>query len=294
MSFKLNHKNSVAAKIHSDISPKALEMWNPGIKAAASDPETTITIYGIIGEDWWTGEGVTVNRVDAALRYIGDKPVTVYINSPGGDYFEGIAIYNRLREHTKKITVKIVGIAASAASVIAMAGDERYISPIAFLMIHNCWSCVCGNRHVMREVADQFEEFDVAAAELYANTSSGSVAEMSKMMDEETYIRGSRAVELGLCTSLLDAREVAEQEDDTSAQASAVKVIDIAMAKAGMPRNKRRELFASLKPGTHNAAGGGTHNAAPTYTPGAIAQPDLSASLKAANNIIAQLGGHHG
>jgi ATP-dependent Clp protease protease subunit len=76
-----------------------------------------------IGEDFWTGGGITAKKVSPQLRAIGDRPVEVQLNSPGGDMFEGIAIYNVLREHPQDITVKVMGMAASAASLIAMAGD---------------------------------------------------------------------------------------------------------------------------------------------------------------------------
>ncbi|MBF4302089.1 head maturation protease, ClpP-related, partial [Vibrio anguillarum] len=262
--------------------------WNPSIRAEAYNSETSITIYGVIGEDWW-GDGVTLKRIDAALRSIGDQDVTVYINSPGGDMWEGIAIYNRLREHPKKVTIKVIGIAASAASVIAMASDYREIASTAFLMIHNCWTCLCGNRHFLREMADTMEEFDLTMADLYSDTSGQPVAEMSRMMDAESYIRGKKAVEMGLCTAIIDPSEVTESNDEQAKQANALKAMDVALAKSGMPRAKRRELFSSLKSGTHNAAGGDTPSAVLTDTPNAVAQLDLSASLSAANNILETL-----
>ncbi len=116
--------------LRSEISVTALSKWNPDVRSASADDESdnTISILDQIGEDWWTGGGVTAKRVGAALRQIGKKDVVVTINSPGGDYFEGLAIYNQLREHPAKVTVKILGIAASAASVIAMAGDEVQIA----------------------------------------------------------------------------------------------------------------------------------------------------------------------
>jgi ATP-dependent Clp protease protease subunit len=144
----------------------ALDRWNPAVRAA-SESEPSISIYEVIGEDPWTGGGVTVKRIDAALRAIGNKDVIVNINSPGGDVFEGIAIYNRLREHQGQITVKVLGLAASAASVIAMAGDNVQIGASSFLMIHNAWVLAIGNRHDMREVADFLEPFDRALADVY-------------------------------------------------------------------------------------------------------------------------------
>ena len=187
--------NIKAGSIRSELSPRALEKWNPAIKAAVENTSDTITIYGVIGEDWF-GEGVTLKRIDAALRAIGDKPVDVYINSPGGDMFEGIAIYNRLREHSQPVTTKVLGLAASAASVIYLAGAQRQVASSAFLMIHNCWTWLAGNRHYLRDVADDLQEFDAAMADLYAETSAQPVEDMAELMDDESFIRGKRAVEL--------------------------------------------------------------------------------------------------
>mgnify|MGYP000194304175 CR=1 FL=1 len=261
--------NIKAGSIRSELSPRALEKWNPAIKAAVENTSDTITIYGIIGEDWF-GEGVTLKRIDAALRAIGDKPVDVYINSPGGDMFEGIAIYNRLREHSQKVTTKVLGLAASAASVIYLAGAERQVASSAFLMIHNCWTWLAGNRHYLRDVADDLQEFDAAMADLYAETSGQPVEDMAELMDDETFIRGKRALELGLATSLLTAEEVVERPDPEAKQASALKAMDMALAKAGMSRTERREMFATFKPSTPSAAGGDTPSAVPTDTPRAV------------------------
>lgn len=128
---------SVAALTKADV----FDRWNvdaAGIRPAAlAMNDNVITMFDVIGEDWWTGGGITAKGVAAALRAIGDRPVEVQINSPGGDMFEGIAIYNVLREHSQAITIKIMGMAASAASVIAMAGDTIEIGAASFIMIHN-------------------------------------------------------------------------------------------------------------------------------------------------------------
>ena len=275
--------------LRSEMSPRALDKWNPAIQAVVENTSEAITIYGVIGEDWY-GEGVTLKRIDAALRAIGDREVTVYINSPGGDMFEGIAIYNRLREHSQKVTTKVLGMAASAASIIYLAGAERQVASSAFLMIHNCWTFLAGNRHYLRDVADDMQEFDAAMADLYAETSGQPVEGMAELMDDETFIRGKRSVELGLATGLLSANEVVERDTEETTQANALKAMDTALAKAGMTRSERRELFASFKSGTPRAAGGGTRNAAPTDKPSAVA-PDLSASLSAATDLLKSLKG---
>ena len=125
-------------------APSVLERWaedGAGIRALERG-DNVITMFDIIGEDFWSGGGVTAKGVAAQLRAIGDRPVEVQINSPGGDMFEGIAIYNVLREHPQAITVKVMGMAASAASIIAMAGDTVEIGAASFIMIHNCWVLV--------------------------------------------------------------------------------------------------------------------------------------------------------
>ena len=144
------------ANVNFDISPKALQLWNPGVQAAASE-ENDIGIFDVIGEDFW-GEGVSSKRIASALRNIGsENPVTVNINSPGGDLFEGLAIYSLLKEHKGAVTVKVLSLAASAASIIAMAGDQIQVARAGFFMIHNAWTLAIGNRHDLRDIADFLE-----------------------------------------------------------------------------------------------------------------------------------------
>lgn len=276
--------NNKAGSFHCELSPRALEMWNPDIRAATKAGTDTITMYGIIGEDWW-GEGVTVKRVDAALRAIGDKPVTVYINSPGGDMFEGIAIYNRLREHSQEVTIKVLGLAASAASVIAMAGAKREVAKTAFLMIHNCWTYFAGNRHAIRELADTMEEFDRAMISLYADTSGQDEKTVEAMLDAETYMNGASAVEKGFATGLISADEVKEAPDQDQAKAHAARRLDAALAKSGMPRTERRKLLSEIKTGTPCAAGGDTPRAVVSGMPSAAL--DLSAFEETAHQASA-------
>jgi ATP-dependent Clp protease protease subunit len=280
---------SKAGSFRCELSPRALDKWNPAIKAAVESTSDTITIYGVIGEDWY-GEGVTVSRIDAALRSIGDKPVTVYINSPGGDMFEGLAIYNRLREHSQPITTKVLGLAASAGSVIYMAGAKREVAATGFLMIHNCWTLAVGNRNDLRDIADTMQEFDAAMADLYAEGSGLPVTEVAEMMDDETFIRGRRALELGFATGLLSSDEITERQDEQTQQNNALKAMDRALAKAGMTRSERKDLFQNFKSSMPRAAGGGTQDAAPTDKPSAVA-PDLTASLSAASDILKSLQG---
>lgn len=238
-----------------DISPQALERWTPNIvAAAAAGDDNTISIFDPIGVDFWTGEGVTAKRISAALRSIGaNKDVVVNINSPGGDLFEGLAIYSLLREHKGDVTVKVLGLAASAASIIAMAGDEIQISRAGFLMVHDTWVVTMGNRHDLRDVADQLEPFDLAMADIYSARTGLDPKVVQKKMDAETWINGSAAVDEGWADSLLPSDEV-RQDKSARAERPAAYQLDVALARAGMPRSERRSLLQEFRGGTPSAA----------------------------------------
>lgn len=255
-----------------DVPPQALERWPANLApAAAADEPSTISILDPIGVDFWTGEGVTAKRISAALRSIGpEKDVIVNINSPGGDLFEGLAIYNLLREHKGNVTVKILGIAASAASIVAMAGDDVQIARAGFLMIHDTWVVVIGNKNDLRDVADQLEAFDLAMADIYAARTGLDVKAIQKKMDAETWINGTAAVDEGWADSLLPSDEVRENKA-ARAERPAAYQLDTMLAKAGMPRSERRALLNELKGGTPGAAARdtGTPGAAGTGKPGA-------------------------
>lgn len=237
------------ADLQWDLSPRALERWTPNLMAAAPDENHTISILDPIGVDPWTGEGVTAKRIAGALRSIGaDSDVVVNINSPGGDLFEAFAIYNMLREHKGQVTVKVLGMAASSASVIAMAGDEIQIAKAGFMMVHDVWTIVMGNANDLRDVADQMDPFDAAMADIYAAHTGQTAKYIKKMMDAETWINGSAAVEQGFADSLLPADEV-KQDKNARADRVAAYRLDAALAKAGLPRNERRTLLHDYKAG---------------------------------------------
>lgn len=262
------------AGLRYDLSPKALDRWNPDIRAAA-DSDNSISIFDVIGQDYWTGEGVTAKRIGAALRSIGDGDVVVNVNSPGGDMFEGLAIYNLLREHKGTVTVKVLGVAASAASIIAMAGDNIQVARAGFLMIHNAWIGVAGNRNDLREYADYLEPFDRSMADIYAARTGEDMAAIQKLMDNESWIGGSDAVERGFADALLASDEVNEVENE---QARASARLDLALAKAGMPRSERRKLLQEIKTSTPSAAEEDTPSAVTDPATGIAAS--LSSQLK--------------
>jgi len=247
------------ARENRDLPSSAMERWNGGIKAAKSD-ENSISVFDVIGADWY-GDGVTASRIAAALRSIGGADVTVNINSPGGDMFEGLAIYNLLREYEGKVTVKVLGLAASAASIIAMAGDEVQIGRGAFLMIHNCWVYAMGNRHDLQQIAADMVPFDKAMNDIYGARTGLDATTIDAMMNAETYIGGSDAVEKGFADRLLAADEISDGDDSPAA---ALRKLDAMLAKTDAPRSERRKLLKALTGGKPGAAA--THEGMPGAT----------------------------
>jgi len=261
-----------------DLPSAAMERWNGGIKAAKSD-DNSISIFDVIGADYW-GEGVTASRIAGALRSLNGADVTVNVNSPGGDMFEGLAIYNLLREYEGKVTVKVLGLAASAASIIAMAGDDIQIGRGAFLMIHNCWVYAMGNRHDLAQIASDMEPFDKAMGDIYSVRTGLSKEEVAAMMDGETYIGGSDAVDKGFADRLLSADEISDEDDSPEA---ALRKLDALLAKTDTPRSERRKLLKALSGSKPGAA------AIPDGMPGATEEinPD---NLKQLEDALAAFG----
>jgi len=271
------HAN-IPSGVNFDMRPDAIERWSPAIRAAQSD-DATISIMDPIGMTW-EGEGVTAKRIGAALRSIGNRDVVVNVNSPGGDFFEGVAIYNLLRDHPARVTVRVMGLAASAASVVAMAGDELLIGDGAFLMIHNAWAVAVGNRHDMRAAADQLEPFDKAMTDVYAARTGIKAERVAELMDAETWINSSQAVDEGWASGLIERDAV--QIDDTKAddRHKAKAMVESAMIKAGYSRTARRDAFQSLFSGKPGAA-------LDDAKPGA--GDDIAAKLQ---NLILYMKGH--
>lgn len=237
-----------------------MSRWNPNSQAATEGDDNVISIYDVIGEDMW-GDGMTSRRVAGALRRIGQQEVTVNLNSPGGDFFEGVGIYNLLREHPAKVTVKVMGLAASAASVIAMAGDEIQISEVGFMMVHNAWAVAIGNRHDFREAADTLEPFDGAMAGLYATRAGVDKAEAAKWMDAETWFNGQDAIDAGLADSILSSAEISERENENAKSLLTERRAEMAMRRGGCGSNEAKSLVAQLKRGKRDAAPDATRDA---------------------------------
>jgi ATP-dependent Clp protease, protease subunit len=238
-----------------DLSPGTLQRWDSGVRMAAQG-DNIVSILGVIGEDFWSSAAVTPAFVQRRLAEIGQRDVVVQINSPGGDFFDGQAIYNLLRLHSGQVTVQILGIAASAASIIAMAGDRIEMSPASWMMIHNTWMIMAGDRHAFADAIALMEKFDAAAASLYAARSGAKVGDVSAMMDAETFLSGEEAIAKGFADAVMPDAKITTGGQD--AQQSAVRRLEMVMQRAGLARGERRamlkELFAS-KPGAAGEEG---------------------------------------
>ena len=173
-------------------------------------------VSGYSGYDWWTDDHQT-GAYDFRNELAQCGPVTVYINSPGGDVFAGAAMYSALLEHPHKVTVKIMGIAASAASVVAMAGDEVLISPVGYLMIHDPWSYVVGNAREMEHEAQVLREIGEGIVAAYQKKTGKTTDEIKKLLEAETYMNAQSAIENGFCDGLFTP----DEDKAALAQASA-------------------------------------------------------------------------
>lgn len=162
-------------------------------------------LYGDIGASWFS-DGIAARDVVDSLRDHGDaKPLTVRLNSQGGDVFEGVAIFNALRRRAGATTVIVDGLAASIASVIAMGGDEVLMSPASMLMIHDPWTMAFGNAAEMRKVADTLDQAKSAIVDAYAVRKVERFA-IEAAMSAETWYTADEAVAAGLADSV-DGRQ---------------------------------------------------------------------------------------
>lgn len=192
----------VEARIAARVNKTPQDCGTIKITAAADGSTAELMIYDEIGFDWWTGEGMTAARFRDELAAIGNvSTINVRINSPGGDVFDGLAIYNQLRRHSAQIVVDVDGVAASIASVIAMAGQEVRMGQSSLMMIHNAMGGVMGNAQDMLEFAKVLDKIDGELAATYADKSGRDAAEFRDLMDKETWLSAEDAIELGMADS---------------------------------------------------------------------------------------------
>ncbi|MFE3229333.1 head maturation protease, ClpP-related [Nocardia sp. NPDC059228] len=195
-----------------DAAPR---QWYAIHNAAASDAgPATVYLFDEIDSYWGVAAEDFVRELDA----IDADEIVVKINSPGGNVFDGLAIMNALIAHPAKVTTSVEGLAASAASFIAMAGDERIMRPGAEMMIHNAWTVAIGSAADLRAAADQLDRTSANLASIYAERSGGEIAEWQAAMDAETWYSADEAVTAGLADRVEKPAKPSSAEPTASAR----------------------------------------------------------------------------
>lgn len=176
----------------------------------------TLYLSGEISDETWFGDEVTPKMFKDELM-AGSGDITLWINSPGGDVFAAAQIYNMLMDYPGRVTVKIDGLAASAASVIAMAGSQVEMSPVAMMMIHNPITVAIGDSKEMQKAIDMLAEVKESIVNAYEIKTGLSRNKISRLMDAESWFNAKKAVEMGFADSILYTQENPEGNLDVDA-----------------------------------------------------------------------------
>ncbi|MGR5866432.1 head maturation protease, ClpP-related [Bacillus cereus] len=179
-------------------------------KAEAKADSLDITIYGDIGESWWSDSTSAVD-IEKILKATSANVIHINLNSPGGDVFDGIAIYNQLKNHSAQVIITVDGLAASAASIIAMAADELIMNTGSMLMIHEASTWTWGTKLDIRKTLNALEGIDKSLADIYMTRYQGGRSEIETMITNETWFTANEAVEIGLAHKV---NEHIENNDD--------------------------------------------------------------------------------
>ena len=211
---------------------------------AAADKTPVLSIFDDIG-----AYGVSAKSFLNDLRTVTTDEVDVEINSPGGDVFAGLAIYNGLRASGKKINVRVLGLAASAASLVAMAGDTIEMPENAFMMIHNPWGFAMGGADEMRNTADVLDKIGAGLVSTYAKRTGKTDQEITALLDAETWMTAQEAVDAGFATSVTAALAVkASYSEDRLPENVRLAFKAQAPAKATGAAGETQEVVEALAP----------------------------------------------
>lgn len=230
----------------------------PGAKAPrakkASDTVGELWLYGVIASEAWGGDVNAMSVVEQLGELKGVKTLNIFINSPGGDVFEADAILTNLRRFAADKVVSIDGVAASAASFIAMAGDRIITQPHAKWMVHEASSFAYGRAEDMRARADLLEQTNKQMAELYAAQTGRPIEEMLQLMAAETWMDSAKALELGFTDEVaeLPAPKKAEASTAVKEAAKTSPLLAIALSSehrvALMRQTRRLEQLSRASP----------------------------------------------
>lgn len=225
-----------------------------------------LLVYDVIGQyyDWATGEmrGIDGNELARTIRELEGRDLNVRINSPGGDVYEGVLVYNTLRSHAAKVSVAIDSNASSIASVIAMAADPGQLSMAesATMMIHAASGGVYGNAAMMRRFAEALDRIDASILVTYARRTGQTSEQLRSWMDEETYMNGADALERGFVDQLTDGLDIVAIDELSPQARSAIRQKELerlqvsGAAEALLEEKEKAEALAEQRAAEEAAA----------------------------------------
>ena len=212
---------------------------------ASEQEERVLELYGTIAEESWFDDDVTPQMFRNEL-FSGKGPVTLWINSPGGDCIAASQIYTMLMDYPDEVTVKIDGIAASAASVIAMAGTKVLMAPTALMMIHNPATITMGDHEDMKRAIEMLDEVKESIINAYEIKTGISRIKLSHLMDAETWMNANKAIELGFADDVL--KDEKQSEPTFSAYAFSRKAVATNLLNKMAEKTKPIQAEESAKP----------------------------------------------
>lgn len=209
--------------------------WKNQAQTETAPAERTLYLNGTIAEESWFDDDVTPQLFKDELMS-GSGNITVWINSPGGDCVAAAQIYNMLMDYKGDVTVKIDGIAASAASVIAMAGTKVLVSPVSMLMIHNPMTAAFGNSEEMQKAIEMLSSVKDSIINAYEIKTGLSRAKLSHLMDAETWMDANKAVELGFADEIM--------QRSTETENTAAPTVSMLYSKANVVNSLMEKIAA--------------------------------------------------
>lgn len=212
---------------------------------ASEQEERVLELYGTIAEESWFDDDVTPQMFRKEL-FSGKGPITLWINSPGGDCIAASQIYTMLMDYPDEVTVKIDGVAASAASVIAMAGTKVLMAPTALMMIHNPATITMGDHEDMKRAIEMLDEVKESIINAYEIKTGISRIKLSHLMDAETWMNANKAIELGFADEVL--KDEKQSEPTFSAYAFSRKTVATNLLNKMAEKTKPIQAEESAKP----------------------------------------------
>ena len=222
------------------------KFWNWTVTNNEEKTERILTLSGVIAEESWFDDEVTPKIFRDELMS-GEGDITVWINSPGGDCIAAAQIYNMLLEYKGNVTIKIDGIAASAASVVAMAGNKVIMSPVSMLMIHNPMTMAAGDTTEMKKAISMLTEVKESIINAYELKTGMSRDKIAKLMDAETWMDANKAVELGFADEILSRESSVKQSAMMYSENVVSRKLWNKMSAKYRPKEQGRTVAALLR-----------------------------------------------